>query len=136
MKIRAGFVTNSSSTCFVLITCNGFSEEEFLKMAGVTKGSPWEPVFKRLYGLLREHMTPIDSYSYGGSRDYASVDDFVSQELGADVLARIKEAQAVGKAVYLGDLENGGEPVEALFCVESFELESDSIYLNALECDW
>jgi hypothetical protein len=137
MKIRTDFVTNSSSTSFVIIAADDPDEEEFLELMGVAGDSPLIPLFSELYYHLLDGMEPPEEY-FGDYRE--TIDNWserLRSEFPDEVVERIAEAREANYKVYIGRLSTEGYGyIEAFFCTDSFEVESEGIYFNALNCAW
>ena len=53
MKIKTDFVTNSSSTCFVVMSKGDFTLEKFMVSLGLTEDSPFRDVFEELFVYIK-----------------------------------------------------------------------------------
>ena len=134
MRMRAGFVSNSSSTSFLIVTRDQLEEGAFLELMGVTPDSPIAGLFRELFSDV------VDAARYV---DFARVDARVSPESWFDqermspaMVARIRDAAAQGLKAYVGRLSSDNNPVQTFFCTDSFEAENERIYFNYLECVW
>lgn len=129
MKIKADFVTNSSTTSFILIVDDIFDKHDFLNAAGVKSDSEISFLFEQLFSCLEKEMVPIEQYQLKDRE--REIGDFPD-----DLKRRIAEAEENGKKVYMGNLSSDSEQIESFFCVDSFIIEGDTIYLDAVECAW
>ena len=127
MKVRADFVTNSSTTSFIIISDTELRRPDFLALVGVSPESPLAPVFDALLDRLLASRDP---------RDEHRETEYFARTFSEEVASRVAEARQTGREIYAGELSSDNEPIETLFCCDSFEVESDTIYFNSLRCMW
>jgi len=137
MKIRAGFVSNSSSTSFLIIAKEELNERDFFELMGIASNSPVAGLFRQLYHDVRD--------SARRSVDFSKVPKDVSiqslfadsrRELSPRMLEKLNEARKKGLKAYYGHLDSETNTIQTFFCTDSFEIESEKIYFNGLECMW
>jgi hypothetical protein len=139
MKMRSDFVTNSSSTAFILIKRTGLSQEGIRRLMGIQDNSPLTPIADVLCERLQQYGRPIDEIvremteRRGGARE---TDEYVREEFSGEVAQKVAAAKAEGVPVEMGWLSSDVDSVESFLCCESFELENNDYYLNAVACYW
>ena len=136
MKLRADYVTNSSTTSYIVICDGDFSKKDLSRLMGVKNGSPLEALVDALYYSLHHNLRPVQSHwkineKYGGD-----VKAYLREEFSQKVLRKVEEAEKQGKKIYTGALASDESVTEVLFCCDSFEWENDKLYVNGLNCVW
>lgn len=139
MKIKLDFVTNSSSTCFVVILKKGkkITKEAFMHSVGINKKSPVYSIFEELFTMIESNMEDFDSgvaqHRWNKTKQW---DKFIEDIFSADLVKRISEAKEKGDSVYFGTLCSDNTPTESFFCCDSFKIEGNSFYIDASNSSW
>jgi hypothetical protein len=134
MRVRTGFVSNSSSTSFLILTAEELTEDAFLELMGVSRDSPLAQIFVGLYERIMDgaEVAEVDSHGF----PFLPERWFGNSQLRAALDARLAEARSKGLIAYFGALGSDGDPIESLLCTESFEAENERIYFNCLSSSW
>lgn len=130
MKIRMGFITNSSSTNFLIISKKELTEEYLFKKLGFKKGGMLEEQGLQLCSsIMCATESGLRYYSYDAP-SYESIKE-VFGEKSAKIYAKKK-----GYHVYWGYTGSDEEPITQFFTTDSFEIEDKDFYLNGRSCVW
>lgn len=131
MKIRTGFVTNSSSTNFLLISKDELSPEYLFKKLGFKKNSPIAP-------LAMELCNSIYHGAYKGlyhEEEEEISESSIRKNFGEYSAEKYKYYNAKGYHTYWGHTAtDDGEILTGLFTSDTFEIEESGIYINGRKC--
>ena len=136
MKIRAGFVTNSSSTSFLIIAKEELNEADFFELMGIEPSSPVADLFKHFYQDVVRSATKVDFRTADKSASVETLLRIERKGLSKRMEEKINEAKRDGLKAYYGELDSETDNIQTFFCTDSFEAENEKIYFNGLECVW
>lgn len=130
MKIRTGFITNSSSTNFLIISKKELTPEYLLKKLGFVQGGKLEQKGRELCNeIIRGTERGLRYYEF----------DSVTFDRILEVFGP-KAAEQFNKMhrpyVYWGYTSSDESVLTQFFTTDSFEIEKRDFYLNGRSCVW
>ena len=132
MKIRIGYVTNSSSTNFMIISKKELTAEYLYRKLG----------FKRNSILKDQAMELCENIINGtcvGLRWYKIDElneDNVKEVFGEKAARIFAKKNAKGYFSYIGNTGSDEGVLTCFFTTDSFEIDENDFYLNARNCVW
>lgn len=138
MKIKNDFITNSSSTSFILSLKDVVNKKNFMNKIGITGEFPLSKIFEDLFEAIQENKKEIHEYIRDCQEGDKSVEEFLESE-GYDIetISKVKELISNGRTVYYGKLSSDGSTsAEVFFCMESFLVCEEDIYFNGEIGGW
>lgn len=137
MKVRAGFVSNSSSTSFLIIAKDDFTPETLRGLMGVEGSSPLAGMFDELYqSFVEATRTEIDMSTVPVDGDIRLYLSDSRRDLTSHMIDRLNAERGKNVTAYIGSLDSETSPVQTFFCTDCFEEENDKVYINGLDCAW
>jgi len=138
MKIKTDFVTNSSSTCFVVMTKGELTLPQFIKAVGISPDSAFKDIYEDLFNQIKNDLEPIDSFVGGDkwNETGVSTDTYIKRVFSEQSYRRLKEAQENGYDVYMGRLHSDVDEIQTYFCTSCFVIEGDNLIFDATNDGW
>lgn len=132
MKIKADYVTNSSSTSFLIISDDELGNQKFYEWFGIDSESDFTYIFSELFNAVKYNSKPIEDDMKDGETLFEYLETY---HLTSEV-ERVKDAINDGKKVRVGELKSDENGIQSFFCMDSFCIDNELVYFNALSNGW
>ena len=121
MKQRCGFVSNSSSSSFLIATKKPLKESDLLGPFATSADSPLYPMVKEMASVL-----------FSSARKYKSIKAYCDEEgfEEEDVSNNIKKYFDTGWHVYIGEIGDEGGGFEAALCHVELDYHSNDLVVE------
>ena len=129
MKIKIDFVSNSSSTTYIAVLPSTFDINDFYKELGPTGKSPISEFLAFLYENIKYESTSYEDYINKQPNEWAL-------NLPIRIRNKIEVMKKRGATIRVGHFSSDGNFLEQYFCMSSFEIDSQNIYINMINCFW
>jgi hypothetical protein len=138
MKIRQGFVTNSSATSFLISFKGEFNYNDFMKGLGLENIPDWlDMLFRKLFQDLDKSLEGLDETlkSYGCK----DIDEFFDRQMRQSNSKEIvRELLSRNRKVYCGYFSDDPDvfPLEGFFCRQSIVVINDDLFFDASQVSY
>lgn len=138
MKIRNGYVTNSSSTSFLISLKKDWGKETFMSAVGADDVSPMNQIFEELFEIINDQKQEIHRKIKESDKKDLTVSEFLKKEgFDPETVEIVEKLIAEGRTVYYGEMDSeSGSSTETYFCCKSFVVCEDDIYFNGSIGSW
>ena len=137
MKIRKGFVTNSSSTSFIISLKETYTKDNFMSAIGADGDSPMNKIFEDLFQAIEDDKQNIIDVAKSYDKEIEVGVFLLEKGFSQNTVDIVAKMLSEGREVYFARLSSDGETAsEVFFCCESFILCDDNIYFNGNIGGW
>lgn len=130
MKIRDGFVTNSSSTNFIIISKQELTEEFLYKRLGFKANSPFRSLglqfCEDIINSASLRAFDIDELNY----------ENIKELFGEKTAERYNDLTNKNYKVLVGRTNSDESTFTSFFTYDFFEIDDKDFYINGKDCEW
>ena len=132
MKIRDGFVTNSSSTSYIILSKKELTGEYLGEKLGLKKDSlNYTEICKLCNKLVNNGKDGFYHHDYSDTNK-----DLVKEIFGEKTANMYQKAVKKNYEIYCGKIDSDENEYEVSLCLDCFKYKDNNIYLDATDNGW
>lgn len=133
MKIRDGFVTNSSSTSYIIISKKELTGEYLAQKLGVTeKTLNYYDIVSVCKNMVNDGKDGFYHHNYQESLSYSLINEL----FGKETANKYKKALKKGYEIYCGRISSDETDYEITMCLDYIKYSDSEIYIDATDNGW
>ena len=133
MKIRDGFVTNSSSTSYIIISKKDLTGEYLAEKLGLTeKSHNYYEILDVCKNMVIDGKMGFYHHSYEESENY----DLIKELFGEKTANKYKKSVNKGYKIYCGRISSEENDYEITMCLDYMKYKDSEIFIDATDNVW
>ena len=133
MKIRDGFVTNSSSTSYIIISKEELTGEYLAKKLGLTEKSPnYYEILEVCKNMVIDGKRGFYHHTYEESENY----DLIKEIFGEKTANKYKKSIKKGYKIYCGRISSEENDYEITMCLDYMKYKDSEVFIDASDNMW
>lgn len=133
MKIRDGFVTNSSSTSYIIISKKKLTGEYLAKKLGLTEKSPnYYEILNVCKNMVIDGKRGFYHYTYEESENY----DLIKEIFGEKTANKYNQSVKNGYEIYCGRISSEENDYEITMCLDYMKYKDSEVFIDATDNVW
>lgn len=133
MKIRDGFVTNSSSTSYIIISKEELTGEYLAKKLGLTEKSPnYYEILEVCKNMVIDGKRGFYHHTYEESENY----DLIKEIFGEKTANKYKKSIKKGYKIYCGRISSEENDYEITMCLDYMKYKDSEVFIDASDNVW
>lgn len=123
MKIRNGFVSNSSSSSFIILSKTKLTKKMLKEKFAVSENHPLGELIDKIANALINNGKEFKSWEEYVKNDYDGYEDEALD------FSPVSKEDFDNWKVFLGDLSTDGEPIESFLCNTDINFKSEDFII-------